>query len=93
MGGCFIDINNQGWRKTDSDTDAIIINFGSANLADADTKYEKSAALHFWLFGYLLSDTILALHNGGCTIITSQKKGNNHIFESLTSSENVRTRN
>lgn len=59
-----------GERWADSTAVAIPVGPNASEL-----RYHKSAALHLWLFGYELPETVMALTKTALHVVTSTKKG------------------
>lgn len=55
------------------DITSFVVPYGAA-LKD-DVVYQKSIALHDWLFGYELSDSLMLFTPSALHVVTSKKKG------------------
>ncbi|GFH23153.1 uncharacterized protein HaLaN_20721, partial [Haematococcus lacustris] len=64
------------WQETNTaawgGARAILVSVGAAS---EDLRYLKSLALHLWLFGYELPDTVLVFTSNELHVLSSQKKG------------------
>ena len=62
-------VREHGWASSKK-APLIIV----AGAADADSPYHKSHALHIWLFGCELHDSVLAIHADKVVFLASNKK-------------------
>ena len=56
------------------DITSFIVTYGTPRKDDV--VYQKSIALHDWLFGYELAETLMLFTQSALHILTSKKKGN-----------------